>query len=156
MKNIADILKSFSIKQRLTVLVLLLLASLISTLIKSYYTHSDCEPMQKQVQELVTTQEIIMKQNHIILDKDRELTDDIIKLRGIISNMKPDTVFITIKPETVPISNTSIKNDEHLEMSNVAFKFKIENANKKETKFKSGNSKSILKEMDKIIEKTKN
>ena len=152
-------------KQRLTVLVLLLLASVLSTFIKFYFTHSDCESQQKQIQECISTQATILKQNHDILDKDKELTEDIIKLREMVSNMSADTVYV----EKTKIEKHFLKTENYYSKVNydtsdkVMYMTESESiplpeksvSETKKTKFKSGNSKSILSQMDKIIQKTK-
>jgi len=93
-QNIADILKSFSGKQRLTVLILLLLTILCSVFIKSYFTSTDLAPMQKQLNECVASQGNLVAQNAALVSKTKDLTDGYLKIDSMLTHVKPDTVYI--------------------------------------------------------------
>jgi hypothetical protein len=99
-QNLSEILKSFSVKQRLTVLLLLLITILASIFIKSYFSTTDLAPMQKQLNECVASQGTLINQNSLLVSKTKDLTDGYLKIDSVLKNIKPDTVFV-VKTETI-------------------------------------------------------
>ena len=108
-QNLSEILKSFSGKQRLTVLLLLLITILASIFIKSYFSTTDLAPMQKQLNECVASQGSLINQNSLLVSKTKDLTDGYLKIDSVLKNIKPDTVFV-VKTETIaehPVAEAS-------------------------------------------------
>jgi len=99
-QNISEILKSFTGKQRFTVLVMLLATITFSIFIKSYFTKTDLAPMQKQLNECVASQGNLVNQNATLVGKTKELTDGYLKIDSLLTHMKPDTVYI-VKVEKI-------------------------------------------------------
>ena len=149
-QNIAEILKSFSGKQRFTVLILLLLTILCSIFIKSYFTSTDLAPMQKQLNECVASQGNLVNQNALLVGKTKELTDGYLKIDSMLTHMKPDTVYITLKP----LKHSHV--DSSTEMLAME-KIEPNVSSKKTTKIVNGNSKKLIGDLHQLIlSKTKN
>ena len=89
-QNLSEILKSFSGKQRLTVLLLLLFTILASIFIKSYFSTTDLAPMQKQLNECVSSQGALINQNSLLVNKTKDLTDGYLKIDSVLKNIKPN------------------------------------------------------------------
>ena len=86
-QNLSEILKSFSNKQRLTVLLLLLITILASIFIKSYFSTTDLAPMQKQLNECVASQGSLINQNSLLVAKTKDLTDGYFKIDSVLKNI---------------------------------------------------------------------
>jgi len=159
-QNIADILKSFSGKQRLTVLILLLLTILCSVFIKSYFTSTDLAPMQKQLNECVASQGNLVAQNAALVSKTKDLTDGYLKIDSMLTHVKPDTVYIVKTEKITEIAPSALKRytndgDTQLIMSMNKPEPKPEYKNNITKTIKRGNMKEIYSNLHEIVEKSK-
>ena len=93
-KNITEILKSFDSKQRFVVLISLLITILASIFIRSYFSTTNLAPIQKQLNECVNSQGVLMNQNTTLIQKTKDLTDGYLKIDSILTHFKPDTVYV--------------------------------------------------------------
>lgn len=158
MKYFADILKQFSPKARMTALILLLLTLIIMLSIKAFTTKSDCSGQQKQIDDCIKSQAVIMQTNHDIVERDRRL---VLELDSMIGKIKPDTVVIvqTITSQQVQTEshalarhNPNMTSSEGFMATEVAPAPEIHTTTKKEeTKIKKGNTKQILQGMKNLM-----
>jgi hypothetical protein len=160
-QNVSDILKSFSIKQRLTVLVLLLLTITASIFIKSYFTKADLTPIQTQLNQCITSQGSLVNQNADLVIKTKDLTEGYLKIDSMLRHIKPDTVFI-VKTEQPTLHTEALAINKNLNDSSVAmisYPTIVEEAVRIPTNLKvikNGNATDVMKAVQLIIKnKTK-
>lgn len=159
MKYFADILKQFSPKARMTALILLLLTLIIMLSIKAFTTKSDCSIQQKQIDDCIKSQAVIMQTNHDIIERDRKL---VLQLDSMIGRIKPDTIVIvqTITSQQIQTESHALaKHNSNLESSEGFMATEVASAapeihttsKKEETKIKKGNTKQILQGMKNLM-----
>jgi hypothetical protein len=168
-QNISEILKSFSGKQRFTVLVMLLVTITISIFIKSYFTSTDLAPMQKQLNECVASQGNLVNQNSVLVGKTKELTDGYLQIDSLLRHMKPDTVYIVkvekiTEPQNTQIAALAKHNPDEIILESfppIKSSQSISNTtvSKKDTtitkSLKKGNVKEICNNLQQIVNKSK-
>ena len=143
--------------RRMIALIIILLAGLAGMTIKAYYGKSDCVSVQSQVDKLTESQgkmtEAQAKCSQANLDlmtKNQELTDIIIHVDSVLSNIRPDTVVV--KPTEVFAKESYVKkyNDSGKMMAAPPPPPEV-NKERKEIIFKKGNTSTITMDVRKLI-----
>lgn len=125
--------------------------------IKAFTTKSDCSIQQKQIDDCIKSQSVIMQTNHDIIERDRKL---VLQLDSMIGRIKPDTVVIvqTITSQEYPRETYTVKQlpklGDSIEVfmaSTVVLAPDINTTSKKETKVKKGNTKQIQQRMKALM-----
>jgi len=163
-QNVSDILKSFSVKQRLTVLVLLLITITAAIFIKSYFTNADLTPVQTQLNQCITSQGSLINQNADLVMKTKDLTEGYLKIDSMLRHIKPDTVFIVKTEQTIHVEPihvealalTRMNNDSSVAMASYPTTVEEVRMPTKVKVIKKGNSSEMMQAVQLMIKnKTK-
>lgn len=94
-KSISDIITAVgsSPRKMWTMVIILLFISAI-TIFTKLIEHSDCASQDKEISTLIKTQSELIDENQVVITKNEELVKGYVKIQGILSSIKPDTVFI--------------------------------------------------------------
>lgn len=158
-QNIAEILKSFTGKQRLTVLIFLLITIMFSIFIKSYFSTADLAPVQKQLNQCIVSQGDLVNQNSNLINKSKENVALLMHMDSMLTNIKPDTVYI--KDELVSVEPHVAQRHTPPGVDGVMTAAPLERAIPQQVKrtfnVKSGNSAKVVGDVRKLIlERAKN
>lgn len=99
--NIAEIVKSVGgdPKKRAT-LIIVMISLIIMTAVGKWVARGDCDPLIKQNEQLLKIQKTLTEQNQSIIERNRDLSEGYLQIQDMLTRIRPDTVYITIRPSS--------------------------------------------------------
>jgi hypothetical protein len=117
-QNIPEIIKAVGgdRKKRITLIVILVAMVLMAGIAK-WTARGDCKPLIEQNQQLLEIQGRLTEQNQKILEKNREMSEGYLAIQEMLTQIKPDTVYVTVTNTPKVLSSYSISSSDTLLMS---------------------------------------